>query len=65
MPGTRGLTHCPSDVRDETDPRRMRWIPGDQDGEILVRSVEGHGTIFTVKLPLQAKDVESSLESVR
>lgn len=35
-----------------------------QDGEILVESVEGHGTTFTVRLPLRA-DVESvSLESV-
>jgi putative PEP-CTERM system histidine kinase len=36
-----------------------------QYGEILVESAEGHGTTFTVKLPLRA-DVEiDSLESVR
>lgn len=36
-----------------------------QDGEILVKSEEGHGTTFTVKLPLRA-DVDSpSLETVR
>lgn len=36
-----------------------------QYGEILVESAEGHGTIFTVRLPLRS-DVEShSLESVR
>jgi signal transduction histidine kinase len=37
-----------------------------QDGEILVDSVEGHGTTFTVKLPLRAEPLEShSLETVR
>jgi putative PEP-CTERM system histidine kinase len=36
-----------------------------QDGEILVESVVGHGTTFTVKLPLRADVETSSLESVR
>ena len=35
-----------------------------QYGEILVESAVGHGTTFTVKLPLRA-DVETCLESVR
>ena len=36
-----------------------------QHGEILVDSVVGHGTTFTVKLPLRAGVENSSLESVR
>jgi putative PEP-CTERM system histidine kinase len=36
-----------------------------QDGEILVESVVGHGTTFTVKLPLRADIENSSVESVR
>jgi putative PEP-CTERM system histidine kinase len=37
----------------------------DQSGEICVESVEGHGTTFTVKLPLRADFESPSLESVR
>ena len=36
-----------------------------QDGEILVESVVGHGTTFTVKLPLRADGETPSLENVR
>jgi putative PEP-CTERM system histidine kinase len=36
-----------------------------QDGEILVESVKGLGTTFTVKLPLRAVIESPSLESVR
>jgi putative PEP-CTERM system histidine kinase len=36
-----------------------------QYGEIQVQSVEGHGTTFTVKLPLRADTESPSLESVR
>jgi putative PEP-CTERM system histidine kinase len=36
-----------------------------QDGEILVESVVGHGTTFTVKLPLRADVENASVESVR
>jgi putative PEP-CTERM system histidine kinase len=36
-----------------------------QDGEILVESVVGHGTTFTVKLPLRADLENSPVESVR
>jgi putative PEP-CTERM system histidine kinase len=36
-----------------------------QSGEILVESVEGHGTTFTVRLPLRADAEDPSLESVR
>ncbi len=44
---------------------QTKQVVEDQDGEIRVASVEGHGTTFTVKLPLRA-DVEShSLETVR
>jgi signal transduction histidine kinase len=44
---------------------QTKQVVENQYGEILVESVEGHGTTFTVKLPLRA-DIESpSLESVR
>ena len=44
---------------------QTKQVVENQDGEIRVESVEGHGTTFTVKLPLRA-DVEShSLETVR
>jgi signal transduction histidine kinase len=44
---------------------QTKEVVENQYGEILVESVEGHGTTFTVKLPLRA-DIESpSLESVR
>ena len=44
---------------------QTKQVVEDQDGEIRVASVEGHGTTFTVKLPLRV-DVEShSLETVR
>ena len=44
---------------------QTKQVVENQDGEILVESVEGHGTTFTVRLPLRS-DVEShSLESVR
>jgi putative PEP-CTERM system histidine kinase len=36
-----------------------------QDGEILVESVVGHGTTFTVKLPLRADIENAPVESVR
>jgi signal transduction histidine kinase len=36
-----------------------------QSGEILVESAEGHGTTFTVRLPLRADAEDPSLESVR
>jgi putative PEP-CTERM system histidine kinase len=44
---------------------QTKQVVENQDGEIRVESIEGHGTTFTVKLPLRA-DVEShSLETVR
>jgi putative PEP-CTERM system histidine kinase len=44
---------------------QTKQVVENQDGEIRVESVEGHGTTFTVKLPLRA-DVDShSLETVR
>jgi hypothetical protein len=44
---------------------QTKQVVENQYGEIRVESVEGHGTTFTVKLPLRA-DVESPyLESVR
>jgi putative PEP-CTERM system histidine kinase len=45
---------------------QTKQVIENQYGEILVESVEGHGTTFTVKLPLRADHVESlSLESAR
>ena len=44
---------------------QTKQVVENQLGEILVESVEGHGTTFTVKLPLRADADSPSLESVR
>ena len=43
---------------------QTKQVVESRSGEILVQSVAGQGTTFTVKLPLRP-DVDSSLESVR
>jgi putative PEP-CTERM system histidine kinase len=42
-----------------------KQVVENQYGEILVESVEGHGTTFTVKLPLRAHADSPTLETVR
>jgi signal transduction histidine kinase len=44
---------------------QSKQVVENQLGEILVESVEGQGTTFTVKLPLRADAESPSLESVR
>lgn len=44
---------------------QTKQVVESQDGEIQVDSAVGHGTTFTVKLPLRANVETSSLESVR
>lgn len=44
---------------------QAKQVVEEQDGEILVESVEGRGTTFTVKLPLRANAERPSLENAR